>query len=183
MPNFIPLSEATRVLATAERLLVVGCSGGGKSTLSVKLSAKFNLDYLSIDRDVRWLPGWVVRDNELQRRIFQELVQQERWVMDGTSPSSFDIRLPRSDLVIWVRVPRRVALAGLARRVFKYFGKTRPEMADGCPEPIPDREFLSYIWFFDKREAPKVVSQLDKFGPQVPVVVLRSRREFDRLLA
>jgi len=183
MPNFIPLSEATRVLATAERLLVVGCSGGGKSTLSVKLSAKFNLDYLSIDRDVRWLPGWVVRDNELQRRIFQELVQQERWVMDGTSPSSFDIRLPRSDLVIWVRVPRRVALAGLARRVFKYFGKTRPEMADGCPEPIPDREFLSYIWFFDKREAPKVVSQLDKFGPQVTVVVLRSRREFDRLLA
>ncbi len=131
---------------------------------------------------MRWLPGWIERDKNEQRQILSELVQRERWVMDGTGASTFDIRLPRTDLVLWVRVPRRVALLGLATRVLKNYGKTRPDMAAGCAEMLPDNEFLNYIWNFEKRTAPKVIDAIHRYGPDIPVCELRSRRQINELI-
>ncbi|WP_416883158.1 hypothetical protein [Marivita sp.] len=182
MPMNISIPQAAGVLRTAKRVLVVGCSGGGKSTLSLKISEQFGLEYLSYDRDVRWLPGWQVRDREEQRQIVTQLVRKDRWVMDGTTVSTFDLRLPRADLLIWVRVPRKVALSGIARRVFGNYGKVRIDMAEGCPEQLPDREFLTFIWTFETRMAPRIISGIDRHGPTVPVVTLKSHREFAELL-
>lgn len=81
-----------------------------------------------------------------------------------------------------VRVPRRIALLGLLRRVSRYYGSVRPAMPEGCPEPLPNREFLSYIWNFEKRYAPLFVKQIDQHGPDVPIAVLRSHREMEALL-
>ena len=182
MVHHVTIPEAADLLKTARRVLVIGCSGGGKSTLSQAISEQFGMAYLSYDRDVRWLPGWRVRDRGEQREIVAELVARDRWVMDGTTVSTFDLRLPRTDLVIWVRVPRRVALAGVARRVLANYGQVRPDMAEGCPEQLPDREFLTFIWTWERRVAPRVVAGLDRFGPEVPVVTLWSRRVFPELL-
>ena len=182
MPKYIPFEEATTILYRADRIIVVGCSGGGKSTLSLKMSKIFDLEFLSIDRDVRWLPGWVERDKQQQRAILKKLVQRDRWVMDGSGASSFDIGLPRTDLVIWMRVSRRVRLVGLARRVIKHFGRVRPDMATGCPERLPDKEFLSYIWNFDKSHAPKFVHNIDVHAPDIPVLVINTLAEADHLL-
>lgn len=182
MTNDISIEDAARRLAGAQRILVIGCSGGGKSTLAQALASRFGLEYQSIDRDVRWIAGWNQRPREEQRRIISELVTRERWVMDGSNPSSFDIRLNRADLVIWVRMPRLVCLMGIARRVWRYRGTTRPEMAEGCPEPLPDREFLDYIWNFEKKSAPIFVRNIALYGPQTPVVMLKSRADTKRLL-
>ncbi len=56
-------------------------------------------------------------------------------------------------------------------------------MADGFPEPLPDRKFLSYIWNFEKRYAPLFIEQIDQHGPDVPVAVIRTHREMDTLLS
>ncbi len=182
MPRNISIPHAANVLRAAKRVLVVGCSGGGKSTLSLKISERYDLEYLSYDRDVRWLPGWRVRDREEQRLIVSDLVKRDRWVMDGTTVSTFDLRLPRADLLIWVRVPRRVALAGVARRVVASYGRVRIDMADGCPEQLPDREFLAFIWTFETRAAPRIARGIDRYGPILPVVTLTSRSEFTALV-
>ena len=47
---------------------------------------------------------------------------------------------------------------------------------------MPDLEFLTFIWTFETRVAPRIVSGIDRFGPNVPVVTLTSRREFAALL-
>lgn len=181
MPRYVSLDEAADLLAKIQRILVIGCSGGGKTTLSARIAALRGLEFQSLDRDVRWLPGWVERDRAEQRALISQLSQRERWVMDGSGASSFDIRLPRTELVLWVRVPRYVALLGLAKRVFRYYGSVRPAMAEGCPEPLPDRAFLSYIWNFERKYAPLFIKQIDQYGPDVPVAVLRSYREMEAL--
>ncbi|WP_219929148.1 hypothetical protein [Albidovulum aquaemixtae] len=150
--------------------------------MALKLAQSCALEYQSIDRDVRWLPGWQVRNREEQRLLLQEFVERDRWVMDGSGASTFDIRVPRAELIIWLRVPRFVAILGVAKRVVKNYGTVRVAIAEGCPEPFPDREFLSYIWNFERKSAPEFVKQIDRFGPNVPVTVLRSRREFDLLI-
>ena len=182
MPRYVSLMDAASLLATVERVLVIGCSGGGKTTFSAKIADLHRLEFQSLDRDVRWLPGWVERDRTEQRAIISDMVQRDRWVMDGSGASSFDLRLPRTDLVLWVRVPRWVALIGLLKRVSRFYGSVRPAMAEGCPEPLPDRDFLSYIWNFEKKYAPLFVKQIERYGPDVPVAVLNSHREMDRLL-
>lgn len=182
MPNFVPVIEAHEILEQANKVLVIGCSGGGKTTLALRISEKYALAYQSIDRDVRWLPGRQVRDRTEQRQIISELAGRDRWVMDGTSPSSFDIRVPRADLIVWVRLPRRIAIAGVVKRVLVNYGKVRVAMAEGCPEPIPDRDFLSYIWSFERKSAPKLITQIDKHGPTVPVAVLKSRADIANLI-
>lgn len=166
----------------ANRICIIGCSGGGKTTHSQQIAAKAGMAYFSIDRDVRWLPNWKPRERLQQRAILTQLVQQERWVMDGSGPSSFDIRLPRTELILWVRIPRYLALLGLAKRVVRYFGSVRPAMAEGCPEPLPNKEFLSYIWNFETETVPKFIRNIDLFGPDVPVAVLKSHRDIDGLL-
>jgi adenylate kinase family enzyme len=152
----ITIDEAAERLETANRVLVIGCSGGGKSTLSKALAARFD--------------------------ILKMLVARERWIMDGSNPSTFDLRVPRSDLVIWVRMPRLTCLLGVARRVWRYHGTVRPEMAAGCPEPLPDRTFLDYIWNFERKSAPVFIRKLEQHGEGVPLVTLSSRREARRLL-
>jgi len=165
----------------ANRILVMGCSGGGKSTLSQKIAARFGLTYVSIDRDVLWLPGWVERAKDEQRAIIAARVQEERWILDGTNPSTFDVRLPRTDFVIWVRMPRLLCVWGAVSRWIKWMGRTRPEMAPGCIEKV-DWQFLRFIWTFEEKFAPRVLAGLAQHGPDVPVLQLTSRRQMNELL-
>ncbi|MEM1066801.1 MAG: AAA family ATPase [Pseudomonadota bacterium] len=183
MPVYVSRTEAASILQSARRVLVIGCSGVGKTTLSLRLSAALNLTYQSIDRDVRWLPGWQVRDRGAQRAILERLVAQDRWVMDGSNPSTFDLRLPRADLILWLRLSRWAALFGVGRRVLANYGRVRVAMAEGCPEPFPDREFLHYIWAFERVTAPRFIERIDRFGAHVPVCELASHKAVAALLA
>lgn len=172
---------AAASLRQARRILVVGCSGGGKSTLSMELASRLDLLYVSIDRDVLWLPGWVERGKPAQRALIENAIAGERWILDGTNPSTFDIRLPRTDIAIWVRMPRWLCLWGVFTRYLKWVGRTRPEMAPGCPEKI-DWKFLHFIWTFERRFSPRIAAGFARHGPDVPVFQLKSRRQMRALL-
>lgn len=163
MPSYIEIDDAARRLQSARRVMVIGCSGGGKSTLSRIIAAHYGLDYISLDREVFWLPGWNMRDRQEQRQRIAGIAARERWIMDGTNPSSFDLRLPRTNLVIWVRMPRFLCLKGVILRWLKYAGRTRPEMAPGCPERL-EWDFLRYIWTFERVFTPRVIAALDAHG-------------------
>ena len=181
--NFIALDEAAKLLPAATRILVIGCSGSGKSTLAAKLAQRLRLRHISMDKEFFWLPGWVLRDRAEISRLVTEAVAMDCWIMDGTSPRTMPIRLPRAQMVIWMRPPRLVSFYGLFRRVLKYHGTVRPEMAAGCPEPLPDEQFLSFIWNFEKHSAPKVLAMLAQHGPDVPILQLKSYAAASQLLA
>jgi len=181
LSHAVGIEEAAALIEKANRILVIGCSGGGKSTLSQRIAARFGLAYVSIDRDVLWLPGWVQRDKAEQCAIIVAKVQGERWIMDGTNPSTFDVRLPRTDFVIWVRMPRLLCIWGAVSRWIRWMGRTRPEMAPGCIEKV-DWEFLRFIWTFEEKFAPRVLAGLAKHGPDVPVLQLTSRWQMRELL-
>ncbi len=179
--NYVDDAFAAGQIRDARRILVIGCSGGGKSTLAQKLANHFDLTYLSIDRDILWLPGWVERSRQEQRQRIVERIAGERWVMDGTNPSTFDIRLPRTDIVIWVRMPRLLCVWGVVTRWLKHIGRTRPEMAPCCIEKV-DWQFLEFIWTFEKKFSPRVTSAIATHGPHVPVLQVKSRRQMRALL-
>lgn len=181
--NFIAVDEAAKLLPAATRILVIGCSGSGKSTLAVRLAGRCDLRHISMDKEFFWLPGWVKRSGAEIMRLVTEAVAADRWVMDGTNTRTMSVRLPRTQLVIWMRPPRRVSFFGVYRRVLRSYGKVRPDMADGCPEQLPDRAFLSYIWTFERDQTPKILAMLAQYGPEVPILQLKSHAAASELLA
>lgn len=178
----ITIDEAVLRLKTADRVLVIGCAGSGKSTLARRLGECLGLPYVSMDREIFWLAGWQQRPRAEAMARLQAIVAEERWILDGTSPGTLPLRLPRTHLVLWLRPSRWLSVYGVVSRWLRYRGRSRPEMADGCPERI-SREFLSYVWSFEKAESPEIEENLAAYGRDVPVCVLKSRRENNRLLA
>src|SRR5690606_7034192 len=126
--------------------------------------------------------GWKLRDRAEIKRLMAQAATGERWIMDGNSAGTLDIRLPRTDLVVWFRLPRWLCIYRVLRRWWRHAGTVRPEMAAGCPEKI-DLEFLRYIWNFEKNETPEIAQQIETHRPDVPVVILRRPADADALLA
>lgn len=179
--KLLNIEQTAAALRSAGRILVIGCSGSGKSTLAQTLSGLFKLPYVSMDRDVFWMPGWTQRPRAEALGIVEQAVTEPCWIMDGTSPGTLPLRLPRTDLVIWMRPPRHVSLYGVISRWVRFRGKTRPEMAENCPERLTF-EFLTYIWNFEKTESPEIEQKLADYGSDVPVLILKSHSETRSLL-
>lgn len=180
--NVISIDEAARLLPQAQRVMVLGCSGSGKSTLSQTLAERLDLRYISMDRDILWLPGWQLRERADQARLMEEAVAGARWVFDGSGPRTMPMRLERADIAIWLRPPRFVSIRGILSRWIRYLGRVRPDMADGCPEKM-DMDFFRYVWNFERDHAPRIEQQFALFGANVPVLMLKSHAETAQLLA
>ncbi|MEL7423361.1 MAG: topology modulation protein [Bacteroidota bacterium] len=163
-----------------QRIMVAGCSGSGKSTFSRELAARTKLPLIHLDREY-WLPGWVEPSKQDWRRSMAELVQQERWIMDGNYSATWDIRLPRTELVIYLQYPLWLLFWRSTKRILSYRGRVRPDMAPGCPEHFnwSFYHFLIGCWYGRKRHH---LAGLADLPDTTEVLIFRSPQEARRWL-
>jgi adenylate kinase family enzyme len=64
------------------RVLIIGCSGAGKSTFAAKLARETKLPLIHLDREF-WHAGWVETPRSEWRARVTELVADESWIMEG----------------------------------------------------------------------------------------------------
>jgi adenylate kinase family enzyme len=152
-----------------KRIAIIGSPGAGKSTFARRLGEITGIEVFHLDR-LFWKPGWVATPRSDWIALQQRLVQNESWIIDGNYGATMDIRIQAADTVIFLDFPRRVCLWRVAKRVYRYRGQTRPDMAEGCPEKI-DLEFFRYIWGFRKREQEKILQRLEEAQRQGKRVV------------
>jgi adenylate kinase family enzyme len=164
-----------------QRVVVIGSSGAGKSTFARKLGAVTGLPVTHIDQ-LFWQSGWVLTPAPEYHARLANVVARDRWIIEGVNPSTLDLRLPRTDLMIWLERGRATCLWRVARRIASSYGRVRPDMAPGCPEQLPDREFLAYIWTFPTRIAPRIEAAIDRHAMRDRVVRLASDREAQAFL-
>jgi len=164
------------------RVLVMGCSGAGKSTFAMALAARLGLPYLSLD-GLFWQPGWVEPDKaEFAARVV-EAAEGEAWVIDGNYIShGGDIRRARADTVCWFDLPMVTCLAGVIGRTLRSRGRVRPEMAPGCPERF-DLAFYRYVWTYRAAQRPRLLTWLAGLGEGQRLVTFTARAEADAFLA
>lgn len=163
-----------------KRIILIGCPGSGKSTMALKIHEITGLPAVHLDR-LWWLPGWQETTKEdFDQKLLQELEKPE-WIIDGNFSRTLPKRLEYSDTVVFLDYPRRVCLWGVVKRVMRSYGKSRPDMGEGCPERF-DLSFLRYIWHFRKKNEQRYLEMLKELNGQ-EVVILRSRREGERWLS
>lgn len=167
---------------TLRRILVVGNSGAGKSRLSRILAERLGLPIVHLDVHY-WRPGWVEPSSREWREQVEELSAADEWVLDGNYGSTFDLRLPRADLVVWMDPHPLVCEYQAVRRWWAgRRSEARVDLPAGCEEAI-DREFLVYIWTYRRRAAPRLRRALAAYAPDLPVIRLTSRRAARRWLS
>jgi len=155
---------------------VVGCSGGGKSRLSVELGRRLGLPVVHLDAHY-WRPGWTPTPDVEWEGVHAALVAGEAWVMDGSFHRTLGPRTERADAVVFLDLPRWRCLLGILERWIRLRGTVRPDTAPGCPERW-DGEFLRWVWGYRRRVRPEVLAALEAFaGRGGAVRILRSRRE------
>ena len=164
-----------------QRVLVVGCSGAGKSRFSRRLAEATGLPRIELDH-AYWRPGWTMPPKDEWLAKVAELCAEPAWILDGNYTSSLHVRLPHADTVIWVDYPRLVCIRRVIGRIARDYGRVRDGLPEGCPERF-DLEFLRYIWNFNAKHKPRVAAALEQFGSHVTLHMLRSDRDAERLLA
>jgi adenylate kinase family enzyme len=157
------------------RILVIGNSGGGKSTLARKLGEKLGLPVIHLDV-LFWKPGWVERDRDEYRASVVAALAAPDWICDGNFTSTFGMRMALSDTIIWIDRSRFLCLFRAIRRAVTYAGGGRPDMTEGCDEKI-DFEFYRFILTYDRKVRPKLEQALAEHGAHARLVQLTSDRE------
>ena len=108
------------------RVVVVGTSGSGKTTMAKALSCALGVPHIELD-GINWQPGW--RDlgthdpDEFFRRV-AEAATGEAWVMDGNYTKVREAHWTRATAFVWMDtgrwlVMRRVIWRSISRAVSK----------------------------------------------------------------
>jgi adenylate kinase family enzyme len=162
------------------RVIVIGSGGSGKSTLAARLGEAAGLPVHHLDA-LYWRPGWVAPPPEEWKATVAALAARPAWIMDGNYGGTLDERLAACDTAVFLDLPRTVCMARVIRRSLRYRGRSRPDMAPGCPEQVTG-EFLRWIWRYPIDRRPTVLRKLAAVAHEKRVVRLRSTREVERFL-
>ncbi len=162
------------------KIVLIGSGGSGKSTLAKKIGEKLNIEVWHLD-SLLWKPNWTPTTKEEQKEVQIELVNKEKWVIDGNYNSTLDIRLAAADSVIFLDISRVICVYRVFKRMIKYRNNTRPDMKEGCNEKL-DFKFLRWVWDYPKTKKPNVLAKLERLSEEKNIIVLTSPKEVENFL-
>jgi adenylate kinase family enzyme len=163
------------------KIAIIGCPGSGKSTLALKLHKLLHIPLFHIDQYF-WKPGWQRPDREEFRKIHNQLSDGPEWIIEGMATRHFDYRLAKADVIIFLDIPLYICLYRIFKRALLNFGKVFFSSAPGCKERIPDREFLTYVWNFNRKQKPEVKALLNTYKNDKKIFVIKNQRELEELI-
>lgn len=130
---------------TIDRIMIMGISGAGKSSLSKRLSQSLDIPVIHLDQELMQ-PNWTPLPKPDQVLIHDRLIAGDRWIMEGNWSHTLEERVARSDLVIYLDCPLWTSLYRVTKRLLRHYNQLRDDAAPGCFERLKP----SFYWFIVK---------------------------------
>ena len=151
-----------------KRIVILGVSASGKSTLARALAQKLSIPLVHMD-SIMWNPGWIYTDNQQALDRIKSVVSTPEWIIEGYIPK--DARMfvfDMADTIIYLDYPSRISAWRYIRRWLIHRNSPRPELA-GCPDKF-SFSFLQRIW--SKAEIRNLLPHLAKPSNQEKTITL-----------
>lgn len=97
------------------RIIVVGTTGSGKTTVARRLAELQASQHVELDA-FHWDSGWTPCPRDAFRERVARATSGESWVADGNYGAVRDILWTRADTLVWLDYPLVIALSRLLRR-------------------------------------------------------------------
>ena len=157
-----------------KKIIVIGCPGSGKSTVSRTLHNKTGIPLYHLD-----MMYWNADKTTVEKSVFLErlfaVLEKNEWIIDGNYGSTMELRMAACDTVIFLDYPLDVCLDGIrARR-----GKPRSDMP--WIETDEDAEFIEFIKKYNEQQKPKVLELFKKYSDK-NIIIFKSREQADAFL-
>lgn len=132
-----------------EKVVIIGSPGAGKTTLARELGNILEIEVIHLDRHF-WNSNWHEIPRSERVKIQAELIQKQKWIIEGTYLDSSDGRLQAADTIIFLDMPRWLCLWQVLKRRFQDQHEPRPDLPEGCKEKIRLR-YLAKVLVFPVR--------------------------------
>lgn len=162
-----------------KRIIVIGGNGSGKSYFSTVLAQKLGLPLVHLDK-VFHSDNWTnIPRDEFDRILIIEM-EKDEWIIDGNYNRTIPLRLKYADTVFYLDFSTLDCFKGVISRTIKYYGKTRPDMADNCNEKFSPGFYHDVLLFNHKhrKDYHKMLANcLDK-----EVIIFKNRKQVNDYL-
>jgi adenylate kinase family enzyme len=155
------------------RIVVIGTTGSGKTTMARRLSQKLGVPHVELDA-LHWEPNWTEASNEVFRERVERALRCDEWVVDGNYGVVRDIVWGRADTIIWLDYTLPVMLWRLTRRTLRRIA-TQEELWGGNRESVRTTFFSRdslFVWQLTtyrrrRRENPSLLARPEHSHLQV----------------
>lgn len=174
-----------------KRVIVVGSSNAGKSTLGRALAERLGVPFIELDA-LYWEANWTPAEREIFRERVREAIESETWVMDGNYTSQQqDVSWPAADTIVWLDLSMATVLRRCARRTWwrwrtrevLYGGSNRENFREHLMLWDSDKSLIAYIIkTHGKRRHELAPMASDARWSHISFIRLRSEAQAIRLL-
>lgn len=159
-----------------KKIIVIGCSGSGKSTFSKVLHNITNIPLYHLD-----MMYWNTDRTTVEQSVFlnrlSNILNKSQWLIDGNYQSTLELRIQVCDTVIFLDYPVDVCLKGITERR----GKPRSDMPWIESESEEDTQFIEFVKNYNSHSRPQVISLISKYSDK-NIYIFKQRKEADEFL-
>ncbi len=160
-----------------KKVAVFGNTGGGKSTLSQRLSDITDLPLYVLDK-IKYQPGGIEIPEQDYKLAHERILATDQWIIDGFgSLETIWLQLQAADSLIYIDLPLSVHFWWVTKRLLK--GLIVPPA--GWPEhsPLLKSSINSYhvLWQCHKHLTPRYRAYIEQAQQTKHVYHLRSRQQ------
>jgi adenylate kinase family enzyme len=153
-----------------KKFAVIGLPRSGKSTFASTLGKILDIPVHHLDRHM-FEPGGKKRDKQEFIAVQKAMLDENAWVVEECSFSTFEMRFAKADVIIYFYFSRLVCFWRFFKRLFNYkreFGGLR----------AINWELLKYTWNFNKEKRARIEELRNKY-PCTDFLIFRTQKDAD----
>ena len=161
------------------KIIIIGCPGSGKSTMTFKMKELLNYPVLHLDKIYHIDNNSHITREQLVGKVDDFAKTHDKWIIDGNYISTIEQRIQLADTIILLDIDTQTCVNNAIERSKK---QRTADMAEGFDNSKIKDEFIDFISNFNHQTLPVILDLLKKYENDKKIYILKSYSEIEDFL-